>query len=307
MSIPSSGGVLFFCYGVKMGYRNALFFCPYLCTRNPDGTPHGTPEGCECFLFKLIIKIMTNEIKIFESPEFGRIRTVSDERGEPWFCLADVCKVLGLKQNGVVMRLEKGVISTEPLSTRGGTQMANFVSEDGLYDVILDSRKPSARAFRKWVTSEVLPQIRRTGGYVPLEEQDDEKTILAKAVRILNRTLEQKDVLLRRKEELIEEQRPKVEFADALTTGDGCILISELAKLLTRNGFVTGRTRLYRWMREHGYIFKRSTEPIQMWVERGIFAQSVTVIKTNHGTEERVTTKVTGKGQEYFLRLLCNQ
>lgn len=290
-----------------MGYRNALFFCPYLCTRNPDGTPHGTPEGCECFLFKLIIKIMTNEIKIFESPEFGRIRTVSDERGEPWFCLADVCKVLGLKQNGVVMRLEKGVISTEPLSTRGGTQMANFVSEDGLYDVILDSRKPSARAFRKWVTSEVLPQIRRTGGYVPLSAEDDEKTILAKAVRILNRTLEQKDVLLRRKEELIEEQRPKVEFADALTTGDGCILISELAKLLTRNGFVTGRTRLYRWMREHGYIFKRSTEPIQMWVERGIFAQSVTVIKTNHGSEERVTTKVTGKGQEYFLRLLCNQ
>lgn len=290
-----------------MGYRNALFFCPYLCTRNPDGTPHGTPEGCECFLFKLIIKIMRYEMKIFESPEFGRIRTVSDERGEPWFCLADVCKVLGLKQNGVVMRLEKGVISTEPLSTRGGTQMANFVSEDGLYDVILDSRKPSARAFRKWVTSEVLPQIRRTGGYVPLEEQDDEKTILAKAVRILNRTLEQKDVLLRRKEELIEEQRPKVEFADALTAGDGCILISELAKLLTRNGFVTGRTRLYRWMREHGYIFKRSTEPIQMWVERGIFAQSVTVIKTNHGSEERVTTKVTGKGQEYFLRLLCNQ
>lgn len=279
----------------------------YLCTRNPDGTPHGLPEGCECFLFKLIIMIMRNEIKIFESPEFGRIRTVSDERGEPWFCLADVCKVLGLKQNGVVMRLEKGVISTEPLSTRGGTQMANFVSEDGLYDVILDSRKPSARAFRKWVTSEVLPQIRRTGGYVPLEEQDDEKTILAKAVRILNRTLEQKDVLLRRKEELIEEQRPKVEFADALTTGDGCILISEMAKLLTRNGFVTGRTRLYRWMREHGYIFKRSTEPIQMWVERGIFAQSVTVIKTNHGSEERVTTKVTGKGQEYFLRLLCNQ
>lgn len=290
-----------------MGYRNALFFCPYLCTRNPDGTPHGLPEGCECFLFKLIIKIMTNEIKIFESPEFGRIRTVSDERGKPWFCLADVCKVLGLKQNGVVMRLEKGVISTEPLSTRGGTQMANFVSEDGLYDVILDSRKPSARAFRKWVTSEVLPQIRRTGGYVPLEEQDDEKTILAKAVRILNRTLEQKDVLLRRKEELLEEQRPKVEFADALTAGDGCILMSEMAKLLTRNGFVTGRTRLYRWIREHGYIFKRSTEPIQMWVERGIFAQSVTVIKTNHGTEERVTTKVTGKGQEYFLRLLCNQ
>ena len=175
--------------------------------------------------------------------------------------------------------------------------MANFVNEDGLYDVILDSRKPSARAFRKWVTSEVLPQIRKTGGYIPLAAEDDDKTILAKAVRILNRTLEQKD-------ELLEAQRPKVEFADAVTTGDGCILMSELAKLLTRNGYPTGRTRLFRWMRENGYIFKRSTEPIQKWVEAGLFATSVAVIKTHHGTEERVTTKVTGKGQEYFLRML---
>lgn len=238
---------------------------------------------------------MTNEIQIFESPEFGQIRTVKDEKGEPWFCLRDVCKVLGLKQGDVCQRLAKGLVSTQPLSTRGGTQMANFVNEDGLYDVILDSRKPSARAFRKWVTSEVLPQIRKTGGYIPLNAEDDEKTILAKALRIANRTLEQKD-------ELIEAQRPKVEFADAVTTGDGCILISEMAKLLTRNGYVTGRTRLFRWMRENGYIFKRSTEPIQRWVEEGLFATSVTMIKTHHGSEERVTTKVTGKGQEYFLR-----
>ena len=238
---------------------------------------------------------MTNEIRIFESPEFGQIRTVKDEKGEPWFCLRDVCKVLGLKQGDVCQRLAKGLVSTQPLSTRGGTQMANFVNEDGLYDVILDSRKPSARAFRKWVTSEVLPQIRKTGGYIPLNAEDDEKTILAKALRIANRTLEQKD-------ELIEAQRPKVEFADAVTTGDGCILISEMAKLLTRKGYVTGRTRLFRWMRENGHIFKRSTEPIQRWVEEGLFATSVTMIKTHHGSEERVTTKVTGKGQEYFLR-----
>ena len=222
---------------------------------------------------------MTNEIRIFESPEFGQIRTVKDEKGEPWFCLRDVCKVLGLKQGDVCQRLAKGLVSTQPLSTRGGTQMANFVNEDGLYDVILDSRKPSARAFRKWVTSEVLPQIRKTGGYIPLNAEDDEKTILAKALRIANRTLEQKD-------ELIEAQRPKVEFADAVTTGDGCILISEMAKLLTRNGYVTGRTRLFRWMRENGYIFKRSTEPIQRWVEEGLFATSVTMIKTHHGSEE---------------------
>lgn len=197
--------------------------------------------------------------------------------------------------------------------------MANFVNEDGLYDVILDSRKPSAKAFRKWVTSEVLPQIRKTGGYIPLAAEDDEKTILAKAVRILNRTLEEKDGLLRqkdgllaqkdglleRKDGLLEAQRPKVEFADAVTAGDGCILMSELAKLLTRNGYPTGRTRLFRWMRENGYIFKRSREPIQKWVEAGLFVTSVTMIKTHHGSEERITTKITGKGQAYFLHRLA--
>ena len=167
-------------------------------------------------------------MKIFESPEFGRVRTVTDEKGEPWFCLADVCKVLGLQRSAVMRRLEKGGISSHPLSTKGGRQLIAFVNEDGLYDVILDSRKPSARAFRKWVTSEVLPQIRKTGGYIPLSG-DDEKTILAKAVTILQRTLKQKD-------DLLEAQRPKVEFAEAVTTGDGCILMSEIAKLLTRYG-----------------------------------------------------------------------
>ena len=172
---------------------------------------------------------MKNEMKIFESLEFGRIRTVNDEKGEPWFCLTDVCKVLGLQRSAVMRRLEKGVISSYPLSTKGGRQLIAFVNEDGLYDVILDSRKPSARDFRKWVTSEVLPQIRKMGGYIPLHEDDDEKTILAKAVTILQRTLKQKD-------DLLEAQRPKVEFAEAVTTGDGCILMSEIAKLLTRYG-----------------------------------------------------------------------
>lgn len=241
---------------------------------------------------------MNGEIQIFESPEFGQIRTVMGEKGEPWFCLADVCKVLGLKQRHVRERLEDGVVSTDPIAdSLGRLQMANFVNEDGLYDVILDSRKPSARAFRKWITSEVLPQIRKTGGYIPLNAEDDEKTIMAKALEIMNRTLAQKD-------ELIEAQKPKVAFANAVTTGDGCILISEMAKLLTRNGYVTGRTRFFRWLRENGYIFKKSTEPIQKWVEMGIFATSVTMIHTNHGAEERVTTKVTGKGQEYFLSKL---
>lgn len=242
---------------------------------------------------------MTNEIKIFESPEFGRIRTVSDEKGEPWFIGKDVATVLGYSNVRDALckhvdKEDKGVANCDSL---GGRQKTTIINESGLYSLILSSKLPRAREFKRWVTSEVLPQIRKTGGYIPLAAEDDDKTILAKAVRILNRTLEQKD-------ELLEAQRPKVEFADAVTTGDGCILMSELAKLLTRNGYPTGRTRLFRWMRENGYIFKRSTEPIQKWVEQGLFATSVTVIKTHHGTEEKVTTKVTGKGQEYFLSKL---
>lgn len=246
---------------------------------------------------------MKNEIKIFESPEFGRIRTMNDEKGEPWFIGKDVATLLGYSNTRDALRkhVDEEDKTTVAIRDTGSNyqSMTVIVNESGLYSLILQSKLPRAREFKRWVTSEVLPQIRKTGGYIPLDNEDDEKTILAKALKILNRTLQQKD-------ELIEAQRPKVDFADAVTTGDGCILISELAKLLTRNGYPTGRTRLFRWLRNNGYIFKRSTEPIQKWVEEGIFATSVTMIKTHHGSEERVTTKVTGKGQEYFLRKLIN-
>lgn len=246
---------------------------------------------------------MKNEIKIFESPEFGRIRTMNDEKGEPWFIGKDVATLLGYSNTRDALRkhVDEEDKTTVAIRDTGSNyqSMTVIVNESGLYSLILQSKLPRAREFKRWVTSEVLPQIRKTGGYIPLDNEDDEKTILAKALKILNRTLQQKD-------ELIEAQRPKVDFANAVTTGDGCILISELAKLLTRNGYPTGRTRLFRWLRNNGYIFKRSTEPIQKWVEEGIFATSVTMIKTHHGSEERVTTKVTGKGQEYFLRKLIN-
>ena len=104
-------------------------------------------------------------IQIFNNPSFGNVRVAGTEVN-PLFCLADVCKALGLQQGHVRERLDKGVVSTEPLSTAGGMQMANFVNEDGLYDVILDSRKPEAKQFRKWITSEVLPTIRKHGAYM---------------------------------------------------------------------------------------------------------------------------------------------
>ena len=242
---------------------------------------------------------MKNEIQKFESGLFGQLRGMNIG-GEAWLMATDVARRLGYTnpQKAIRDHVDDEDKTLNESFTINGT-IPVLINESGLYSLILQSKLPRAREFKRWVTSEVLPQIRKTGGYIPLDNEDDEKTILAKALKILNRTLEQKD-------ELIEAQRPKVDFADAVTTGDGCILISELAKLLTRNGYPTGRTRLFRWLRNNGYIFKRSTEPIQRWVEEGIFATSVTMIKTHHGSEERVTTKVTGKGQEYFLRKLIN-
>ena len=240
---------------------------------------------------------MNDVIQIFESNQFGQLRG-TNINGEAWLMATDVARRLGYTNPQKAIRdhvdTEDKTLN-ESFTVNGTTPI--LINESGLYSLILSSKLPQAREFKRWVTSEVLPQIRKTGGYIPVKAEDDDKTIMAKAMEIMNRTLAQKDAIL-------EAQKPKVAFANAVTTGDGCILISEMAKLLTRNGYVTGRTRFFRWLRENGYIFKKSTEPIQKWVETGIFATSVTMIHTNHGAEERVTTKVTGKGQEYFLRML---
>ena len=138
-------------------------------------------------------------VQIFENQVFGRVRTLVNEQGEPLFCLKDVCAALALEGKQVIRRLDDGVVSKHLiLDSLGRRQLASFVNEDGLYDVILDSRKPEARAFRKWVTSEVLPQIRRTGGYIPMKdlrtgrELTDEE-IVSRAHEIIGRTLAMKN------------------------------------------------------------------------------------------------------------------
>ena len=127
-------------------------------------------------------------IQVFNSPQFGEIRTAGTSE-EPLFCLSDVCSVLGLRQGDVKQRLDDGVVSTQPIiDALGREQQANFVNEDGLYDVILDSRKPQAKAFRRWVTSEVLPAIRKTGGYLATKQDDTPEEIMARALTIAQAT-----------------------------------------------------------------------------------------------------------------------
>lgn len=157
-------------------------------------------------------------LQIFNSPQFGEIRTVVSSDGQPLFCLADLCKSLDLESRHVVGRLERGSVVAAPLQTRGGVQQANFVNEDGLYDVILDSRKPEARAFRKWIASEVLPSIRRTGAYAVAIPGESQEQMIARALITAQQTMERQEkeiALLRQlnseKERTIELQKLVIE------------------------------------------------------------------------------------------------
>ena len=246
-----------------------------------------------------------DEIKIFQNEQFGQIRIVVNENNEPLFCLADVCNVLGLRQGDVRQRLEEGLVSTQPLETSGGVQQANFVTEDGLYDAILDSRKPEAKKFRKWVTSEVLPSIRKHGGYITAQQNDTPEEIMARALIVAQETLKRKEQRLIEAESKIQQDAPKVLFADAVSTSQRSCLIAELAKILQQNGVNIGQNRLFSWMRDNGYLCQKGqyyNQPTQKSMELGLFEIKQTTITKPDGTVLVTnTTKVTGKGQIYFV------
>ena len=244
-------------------------------------------------------------VQVFNNPAFGNIRVAGTE-ANPQFCLTDVCKALKLSAKGVNQRLGDEVISNYPITDKlGREQQALFVNEDGLYDVILDSRKTEARQFRKWITSEVLPTIRKHGAYMT----DD---ALHKAIQnpdfLIQLATELKNEKQKRlvAEKKIQETRPQVIFADAVTASSDSILVGELAKLIKQNGVDTGQRRLFKWLRGNGYLCKKTgecfNEPTQYSMELGLFEIKKTVIQKPDGSAIiSKTVKVTGKGQVYFV------
>ena len=177
-------------------------------------------------------------ITLFENSQFGKVR-VARLNNEPIFCIADLCKILDLTPSKVSQRLSEDVLSKYPLKTNGGEQLANFVNEDGLYDVILDSRKPEAKAFRKWITGEVLPAIRKTGGYMISKEEDTEADIMARALLIAQSTMErqkQRLELLQNENELqkkeLKASSHKVEYFDNVLQSTSVYIADQIAKEL---------------------------------------------------------------------------
>lgn len=224
---------------------------------------------------------------------------------EPWFVAADVCKVLALTNPTVTInRLEDDERSKFNLGRQGET---NVVNESGLYELIFSSRKPTARAFKKWVKSEVLPSIRKDGGYIATDENDDDASIMAKALLIANKTIENNKRKIVEQQFIIDAQQPKVIFADAIQASETTILIGEFAKILKQNGVDVGQKRLFEWLRENGYLIKRKgsdyNSPTQKSMELGLFEIKETPIHHNSGEISiNRTSKVTGKGQAYFIR-----
>lgn len=171
-----------------------------------------------------------NDIIIFNNPTFGEIRTVMSASNEPLFCLTDVCKVLDLIPSKVSQRLDDDVLSKYPIiDNLGRTQQANFVNEDGLYDVVLDSRKPEAKQFRKWVTSEVLPSIRKTGGYIATTAEMSDLEIVSRALMIANGKIEQRNRQITDQQEKIKRLETKTKCFDSILSGKNCLSVTQIS------------------------------------------------------------------------------
>lgn len=250
---------------------------------------------------------MNNEIQKFDF-RGASLRTLTDEAGEPWFIAKDVCDILELTNPAVALQSldedEKTNLSNSYVWSEPGRRPL-IISEPGLYRLVMRSRKPEAKEFQRWVTHEVLPQIRKTGGYIPTSDADDDMTILAKAVMIGKRTMEAQRQKIAEQQTRIVELEPKARFADAVAASDGTCLVGELAKMLRQNGMDIGQNRLFRLLQADGYLGKSGSNrnvPTQRAMDLGLFRiKETTVTHADGHTTVSRTPKVTGKGQRYFI------
>lgn len=249
------------------------------------------------------------DVQEFENPEFGTVRALTGEGGEPWFVASDVAKVLGYSnpRKAIIDHVDdedKGVTKRDTL---GGTQNMTVINESGLYSLVLSSKLPKAKDFKRWVTHEVLPSIRKHGGYMAGQERMTPEQMLAASMRWLESRIREQEETIASQSAQLEEQKPKVLFADAVSASDGTCLVGELAKMLRQNGVQVGQNRLFARLREDGYLGKAGQNrnvPTQKAMERGLFRIKETAVthSDGHVTISR-TAKVTGAGQRFFIDL----
>ena len=245
---------------------------------------------------------MENEIKIFENEEFGSMRTLKEENGRVVFCGSDVAKALGYRNvSDVLIRHCKGIVKHDTL-TNGGVQALSFISEGDVYRLVAHSRLPSAEKFESWIFDEVLPTIRRTGGYVANEDIFIENYLpfLDEPYRNLFRL---QMMAINQLNERIRHDQPLVEFANQVSNTENLIDMNAMAKLAVEEKIPIGRNRLFRWLRENGILMSDNL-PYQKYIDRGYFAVKETVFEVDSMTRTYQQTLVTGKGQHFIVGLL---
>ena len=241
-----------------------------------------------------------NDLQFFKSEQFGEIRTVT-VNNEPWFVGKDIADILGY-QNGsrdINAHVDEEDKLKYQISTAGQMREQTIINESGLYSLILSSKLPTAKQFKRWVTSEVLPSIRKTGGYIEGQETMSDTELIAKALLVAQRQIEEKN-------RYIEAIKPKALFADAVAASHTSILVGDLAKILKQNGVEIGQKRLFEWLRNNGYlILKHGSDhnmPTQRSMEMGLFEIKESTVNNPDGSVRiNRTPKVTGKGQQYFI------
>jgi anti-repressor protein len=248
-----------------------------------------------------------SEIQMFKNSEFGTVRTI-EENGKVIFCGTDIASSLGYTNPQKAIKdhcREDGVTFRSVIDNIGRTQQAKFIDEGNLYRLITHSKLPAADRFEGWVFDEVLPSIRKHGAYITtqkMEEIMNDPDSWIKLLTALKAEREEKECL----KVQATENKSKVVFADAVSVSDGTMLIGELAKILKGNGLDIGQNRLFERLRQEGYLIKRKgtdyNAPTQMAMELGLFKVKETAITHSDGhVTISKTTKVTGKGQQYFI------
>lgn len=243
---------------------------------------------------------MENNIQVFNNEEFGEVRTVMVS-GEPWFVAVDVCKALELSNPTVaVSRLDEDERSKFNLGRQGeGT----IVNEAGLYSLILGSRKPEAKAFKRWITHDVIPAIRKTGGYIQGEESMSDDDLIARALVMAQKKIELREQQLKEKDAQLELQKPKVDFADHVTDSDNAIDMGTFAKYAQKQGITMGRNTLFKWLRDQGVLMDNNV-PYQRYLNAGWFRVIELTYNTGSGQYTNPKTLVTGKGQVALINYI---
>lgn len=247
--------------------------------------------------------IKDNQVQLFKNQDFGEVRAL-EIKEQPWFVARDICEVLEIKNTTqTIQRLDDDEVTMFNIGGLSGD--TNIINEYGLYSLVLGSRKREAKQFKRWITHEVIPSIRKHGAYMTPDKIEEALLNPDTLIKLAINLKEEREKRLLAESKIIND-KPKVVFADAVTTSKSSILVGELAKLLRQNGVEMGQNRLFDWLRNNGYLIKRKgtdyNMPTQYSMELVLFEIKETSITRGDGhTTISKTSKVTGRGQVYFI------